>query len=180
MDGFVYCLDLNDGKEIWRFRTGDNILSTPQIIGKMVYIGSYDCNLYAINAENGREAWRFKTGGAVLNFAQFLVKDNIIYFGSWDSNLYAIDAKTGKELWRFKTGNGTMSSPLYYENTLYFGSKDGFIYALNMEGKEMWRYKSELYLHSTVIVEKNGIIYFGGGDYRYLYGYVYALSADGR
>jgi outer membrane protein assembly factor BamB len=61
-DGFVYCVDLRDGKERWRFRSGDPIVeSAPQLADLNgdgildIVFGSYDCRLYAVNGRGLRD-----------------------------------------------------------------------------------------------------------------------------
>ena len=51
--------------ELWRFKTGGSVLSSPAVSNGVVYVGCLDNNLYAIDAVTGTEKWRFKTGGYV-------------------------------------------------------------------------------------------------------------------
>ncbi len=48
MDGFLYALNASTGKEKWRFRTRDTILSSPVVADGTVYFGSDDGYLYAL------------------------------------------------------------------------------------------------------------------------------------
>ncbi len=66
-DGYVYAVDVESGKEKWRFKTGDVVYSSPAIAENTVYAGSHDGNMYAINADTGREKWRFQTGYRVYS-----------------------------------------------------------------------------------------------------------------
>jgi len=53
--------------ELWRFKTGDEVRSSPAVSNGVVYVGSMDSNLYAIDAMTGKEKWRFKTGNHVYS-----------------------------------------------------------------------------------------------------------------
>ncbi len=62
MDNYVYAIDSETGKDIWRFKTNGSIADgSPVYNNGVIYIGSYDRYLYAIDAKKGREIWRFRT-----------------------------------------------------------------------------------------------------------------------
>jgi len=102
-DGNLYAITLKDGREIWRFRTGGTIGSTPHAHNGILYVGSYDEHLYAINPD-GQMIWKFKTGGPISSSAA--IDNNVLYIGSWDTFLYAVSLKGPEILWRFQTGYG--------------------------------------------------------------------------
>ena len=85
---------------LWKFKTNDEIKSSPAIDEGLVFIGSSDANVYAIGLENGNLVWSYKTGGAVE--ATACVADGSVFIGSSDSFLYALDAKTGRLKWNTK------------------------------------------------------------------------------
>jgi len=68
-DDNIYALDIKTGGEVWRFPTGDQIVSSPAVAGDLVYIGSNDANLYALDIATGEEVWRFTTGRRVESSA---------------------------------------------------------------------------------------------------------------
>lgn len=171
-DNYVYALDVESGKELWRFRAHGQIFSTPAISGNMLFVGSYDKNIYALTIE-GKEVWRFTTGREVASSP--FVHDNLVIVGSRDGYVYALDKKTGKNIWKFKTGDWVVSSPVVWKDKIYIGSFDENIYCLSLEGKELWRFKmgAEIWaLHQSPTIHK-GVLYFSSMD-----GYLYAVDAD--
>ncbi|NCC33058.1 MAG: hypothetical protein EOM24_13745 [Chloroflexia bacterium] len=50
VDGYVYCVDANNGTLIWKYKTEAAVVSSPFIHDGIVYIGSLDYNLYALKA----------------------------------------------------------------------------------------------------------------------------------
>jgi outer membrane protein assembly factor BamB len=89
-DGFLYCLNASDGKEIWQRRGGSDahmILGNDHMVSK----------------------WPARGGAAI--------KDGIVYFaaGIWPSEgifIYALDAKTGDVIWlNDKSGGMEMDQP---------------------------------------------------------------------
>jgi outer membrane protein assembly factor BamB len=173
-DSYFYCADTKTGKEIWRFRTGDWVASAVSIHENRIFIGSFDGNMYCLNAATGREIWRFKTGAEVFNIHPFLINNEIIYFGSLDSFIYAVSIETGKEVWRFKTGKyGNCCAPVLCKNFLLQASRDGFLYALSLEGKELWRFNYGKVIGPLVVHDDK--IYVCGED-----SYLCCLDMEGK
>ena len=50
---------------LWKFKTDDEINSSPVIADGLVFVGSSDANVYAIDLEDGDLVWSYKTDGAV-------------------------------------------------------------------------------------------------------------------
>ncbi len=50
-DGFFYALDVNSGKEKWKFELGAPILTSPAISGDMLYIADFSGNVYAFSSK---------------------------------------------------------------------------------------------------------------------------------
>ena len=108
MDGYLYAVDSQTGRELWKFEAGHPVISTPAVADGTVYFGSgcvgefclrrpdSDYNFYALDSQTGQEIWRFKTGGGVASSP--LVADDLVYFGSEDQHVYALDRQTGQEI----------------------------------------------------------------------------------
>ncbi len=45
-DGHLYCLDLESGKELWKYVVGLPVMSTPLVTGNALYVAAYDGRLY--------------------------------------------------------------------------------------------------------------------------------------
>jgi hypothetical protein len=61
IDGYVYCLNERKGNVIWRFSTGESIVTSPVALDKTVYVISQRANMFAVDAATGSERWA--TGG---------------------------------------------------------------------------------------------------------------------
>jgi len=86
----------------WKFKTGGEVVSSPAVVGGVVYVGSNDGRLYAIDEATGSLKWKLATGARVSSSPA--VADGVVFFGSYDGNFYALDAATGKVMWKFKNG----------------------------------------------------------------------------
>lgn len=178
----------------WKFRTGARVISSPAVVGGVVYVGSADHFVYALDAASGRVRWRYRTGGAVNSSPA--VAGGTVFVVSADGNLHALDAIDGKPRWTFRTRgerrftapgiHGAMprtetmpdpfdvflSSPAVAEGTVYFGSGDHHVYALDAQtGSLRWRFETGDVVHASPAVA-GGVVYIGSWDRNF-----YALDA---
>jgi len=86
--------------ELWKFRTGGFVDSSPAVVDGIVYFGSWDKSLYALKSRTGELLWKFDTGDCVDSSPA--VDGGKVYFGSWDRNIYCLNAETGREVWRYE------------------------------------------------------------------------------
>jgi len=169
MDGNVYALGADHGRERWCFPTDAKVDSSPVVANSTVYIGSSNGNVYALNASNGEERWRFRTDGPVKSSPA--IADDTVYVGSHDGCLYALDATDGTERWCFQTDSCVGSSPAVVNDTVYVGSSDNHVYALDtLNGTERWHFETEGWVVSSPAVTYD-TVYVGSCDNR-----VYALD----
>jgi len=52
-DGWVYCLDADDGDLIWSYPTGGWVFSSPAVAGERVFVGSDDHKVYCFARPTG-------------------------------------------------------------------------------------------------------------------------------
>jgi len=162
---FLYALDVETGKEIWKFRAGDCAGNYPPVVaGEFVFFGSYDGYLYMLKKKSGELVWRFKTGGKVVSGVT--CSEGRVVFGSRDCYVYCLDIN-GNEMWRFRTGNQILSTPAIIGGKVYIGSYDGCMYCLDFEiGKEIWRFRTGGAVGSLAPMNiKDDKMFFGSWDF---------------
>lgn len=162
---FLYALDVETGKEIWKFRAGDCAGNYPPVVaGEFVFFGSYDGYLYMLKKKTGELVWKFKTGGKVVSGVA--CSDGRIVFGSRDSYVCCLDMD-GNEIWRFRTGDQIISTPAIVDGSVYIGSYDGCMYCLDFEtGKEIWRFRTGGAVGSLAPMNIKGEkMFFGSWDF---------------
>jgi outer membrane protein assembly factor BamB len=179
----------------WKFKTAGRVLSSPAVIGDVVYVGSTDGSLYAVNRSDGTERWKFTTRGPIASSPA--VAAGLVYISSVDGNVYAVDAATGATQWTFATQGERrftapgihgaiprtermpdpfdvfLSSPAVAGGTVYIGSGDQHVYALDAAtGVLKWAFATGDVVHASPAVV-DGVVYIGSWDRN-----VYALAAD--
>jgi len=202
LDGHLYAVDQETGKEKWNFKSRMPIASSPALSADTVFFVSSAGALAAIDLVTGKPKWVFaaeferkfeaKNLHGYPSPAQTIpdawdiftsspaVADGKVYFGSGDGNVYAVDAKTGVLQWKFPTQDVVHSSPAVVNRTVYIGSWDSRLYAIDAEtGQEKWSFKSgeDPVIHNQVGFQSSpavvdGTIYVGCRD-----AHLYALDA---
>jgi outer membrane protein assembly factor BamB len=178
----------------WKFKTSGRVISTPLVVGEVVYVGSTDGGLYAVNRADGTQRWKFETEGAVNSSPAF--HDGVVYVASLDGNFYAVDAASGTQRWRFATKGERrftapgihgatprtermpdpfdvfLSSPAVSDGVVYFGSGDQHVYALDAATSALkWSFAAGDVIHASPAVS-GGLVIIGSWDRN-----LYALDA---
>lgn len=175
----------------WSYATqGSWVNSTPSIAdGGTIYTTANDCShncdsgVFAMNP-NGTLKWIFLPPNGVLEGSVVVGKDGTLYFtakGEDDprkANFYAITPE-GKEKWKFPLQNGASITPaITPDGKIYFGDWGGIFYALDLNGKELWRVQTPPAfeaLSSSPAIGVDGTIYFGT-----VAKYFYAYTPEGK
>lgn len=66
-NGNIYALAAATGKKKWSYSTGEQVFSSPAVVGGTVYAGSANGTIYALNADTGALQWSHPTGKAVYS-----------------------------------------------------------------------------------------------------------------
>ena len=172
-DHHLYCLDAQNGNQIWQFLARGAIYSTPTVANGIVYFGAEDGYIYALDAQSGALRWRYQTGAGVES--QPAVSDDVLYVGSNDGHFYAFDASSGKRYWRSYIGANEQTDslanldistqPAIYRSIVCI-STETTVYAFDIkDGKRRWPSAVSDTLNSGIsspqIVVANDLIIFG-------------------
>lgn len=181
-----------DGTLKWEYEAAGSswVNSTPSIADDgTIYTTANDCKrncangVFAMNPD-GTLKWTFLPPNGVLEGSVVIGKEGSLYFtakGADDprkANFYALNSD-GTLKWRFPFQNGASITPgLSDDGKIYFGDWGGIFYALDLNGKELWRvqtpsaYES---LSSSPAIGSDGTIYFGT-----IANYFYAYTSEGK
>jgi eukaryotic-like serine/threonine-protein kinase len=202
LDGHLYAIDQDTGKEKWTFKSSRPIASSPAVDRGTLYFVSNVGALVALDVATGQPKWvfaaeyerKFEAKGlhGYPSPAQTIpdawdiftsspaVAGGKVYFGGGDGGVYAVDAATGLLQWKFSTKDVVHASPAIAGNTVFIGSWDSYLYALDADtGLLKWSFKSgeDPATHNQVGFQSSpavvdGTVYVGCRD-----AHVYALDA---
>lgn len=141
-DPAVRALDLETGRELWRFRSPDaqGYVSSPSVSDGRVYLaqGMDQPRLYALDAATGALAWTTPLGSATPQpfLSSPVLAGGLLFIGTGPTqpdgaggSLEALDAGTGALRWSTATAGAVVASPAVAEGEVVVGDLSGTIYA---------------------------------------------------
>ena len=154
-DRNLYGLDLETGKELWKYQLGEKFFSSPVICDGIVYVCSLKFNgtltdryLRAIDLKTGQQLWQFKLEfqpssllyGSVPSSP--VVSKGVVYIGG-NGYLYGIDISSTELVSSFKTTkNMPLTPPALKDDLICVASGDGYLYAIELStGQQKWQYE---------------------------------------
>lgn len=190
----------DDQKSIFGFANAkDKTRTSAAVPGRVFRIDiSEDKVKYAstVNAKGQSVPMNYKG----QNINPLIYKNGRLYGATWEGTnnsgkttdpgtVFCVDASTMKVLWKFQDkGNGGFYWDGAYitDNGKYtvIGSEAGNVYVLNSNGKEVHkdkRFTADSSIHSTIVSDNQGYLYFVSSNNTKSTGYLYKLklSADG-
>lgn len=173
--GIFYAIDLQSGKELWRYEAESAISGAAAIFGARVFFGDTGGTFYALNIEEGIEAWTYEVDGKIEGGPNLLHTDDGIvrvFFGSEDTYLYCVNGANGELLWKHETDNQVVATPSIInsadEQAVAFGGCDGVLHIVpvvksNVDAKAAIEVGSYIANSSSV---RDGIAYVAhdGGE----------------
>jgi outer membrane protein assembly factor BamB len=167
--GGVVALDSASGRVRWRAAIGV-VESSPLVVRRTVYVGSWDHHVYALDARTGRVRWRFESRDRVK--AGPALAHGHLYIGSYDGRMYALDAGTGKLQWSAEGGNFYATPSVAY-GKVYAGATNGVIYAYDASsGGLAWSAPTGSFVYASAAVWRD-TVYVGSYDHSF-----YAFDAQ--
>jgi outer membrane protein assembly factor BamB len=181
-DGWVRGYEAQSGKKLWEFdtnpkesvwpRTRNEVISTPVIVGNVVYIangqdpehGEGVGHFYAIDGTKRGDItktgliWHYEKIRRSISTAA--VADGLVYISDFSGYLHCLDAKTGQPYWTHDMLAAIWGSPFVADGKVYLGDEDGDVVVM-AHGKEK-KLIAEINMGSAVyatVVPANGVMY---------------------
>ena len=158
-EGFVVAWNARNGRQLWRVRAG-TVESTPLLVGKMLYFGSWDHHLYAYRLRGQRRPllqWTFTADDQIV--AAPASAGNLVIVASSNGSVYGVDRKTGRERWhatsfsRFGSREYFYATPTVAYDRVFIGNADGTVYAFGASsGRLIWARQVGTYVYTAAAV----------------------------
>lgn len=162
LNGQLFCLNLQDGKPIWSYRSitdpdpkafAPGFKASPTVTADSIYIGDEDGVFHAIERATGKQRWTTKTGAEIVSSAT-CYQDKVL-FGSHDNVLYCVKAADGKQVWKFETQGPVNCTAAIVGNRTFVTGCDEHLRVINIDtGKEETDIHMATYLIASPAVIK--------------------------
>lgn len=181
-DSYIYALDRNAGKLVWKIATGGPVIASASKVssripagvnasGKAtkrsdgVLVGGSDGKLYAIEEAKGQVIWTFTSDGPITSAP--VTCGGRLYLTNRTGSLYALETTSGKQLWACKIPGSVAHSPAVDEERVYVGTADGGVFALDGKtGKMLWQCDLKASLAASPTLVNGKLMYLASRDGR--------------
>ncbi len=139
-DGYLYVVDLADGKVVGKFDSGAYIPGWPVNDGVSCYFGNYTGEFYSVNIKSCQKEWGFTAEDENIMKGPACSGGEVVFVDE-SGKLYCLNKVDGKEKWVFKVDNKTLTSPVIKGKSVFCCSENGWVYKLGLDdGKVEWKY----------------------------------------
>ncbi|MBN2423627.1 MAG: PQQ-binding-like beta-propeller repeat protein [Calditrichaceae bacterium] len=185
-DSYLYAIDAATGSEIWHYKSGNQIFTTPVKLDTIICFESGNI-LYGVNLQ-GELSWSFQLyDGPVQNMhdewdyyhSSPLVVEDTVYIGTEKGHVFGVNGRNGSEVFHCQTpgaGYTIETTPAVFNNKIYFGDWDGVFYAYNLSSETLvWQYDTKNdgtysgWVNAIVTdpVIHDGSVFFGGRNCKF-------------
>jgi outer membrane protein assembly factor BamB len=137
--GALVALDVRDGSVGWRWQAAGTIKGAIAVAGPRVIAASYfngGGDVACVEYRRRTPVWRRRFDGW-MNGA--LLHEDMVFAPSMNHHLYCLAASSGRTRWAFQAGGLVCALPLVHRDHVYFGAHDAVCYALDFDGRLVWR-----------------------------------------
>ncbi len=150
-DQYLYALDLNTGKQLWKFKADGPLWAAVAVDDKAAYLASMDHSLYAINLATGQKLWDLKLDAPMVA-TPVLDDQGILYLTTFNEEAVAVDTASHRVVWRVPITGRVWNPVLLHDGVLYFGTDANKIYALSADsGKTVWSQTADATTETTAV-----------------------------
>ncbi|MCA9087420.1 MAG: PQQ-binding-like beta-propeller repeat protein [Planctomycetaceae bacterium] len=169
LSGDLLCLELDTGKEVWKYQTGVDVppnelapgFNSPLTLApKTVLAGDDQGTMHAVDRASGEKKWSFATLGEIVGGGA-IVGDRLI-FGSHAEKLFALSLETGEPIWSVDTQGPVNGTPTVVDHfTFITGCSEPLMHVIDTNsGEKVGGIPLDALLLASA-AERDGILYFG-------------------
>ncbi len=133
--GEILGINSDNGKILYRKKTGRSFFCGSAVSGNVVYIGNDDGNLFALDLKSGNIIWKFQSGARITMTP--CVTSSEIYFGNLSGDLFCLGRDDGKLIWKTSTGGLLNATPYASNNYLVVTDLNDKFYFVRRDNGEI-------------------------------------------
>ena len=99
-DSYLYCLDADSGKLVWKYQSQDQIRCFPTVVDNLGFVAGCDGHLHVIDLRQGKAVGTVKIDSPTG--CSPAVMDGTVFVGTEGHAFLAIDPRQAKILWRYE------------------------------------------------------------------------------
>ena len=134
--GRLVALAISDGKVLWETAIAEphgrselerlvDISAEPQVVGRAVYVTSYQGRVAALDLESGRLVWTRD----MSSHAGLVVDDKAVYVTDSKGQVFSLDRRDGRALWKQdKLLARAVTAPAVYNDYVVVGDFEGYLH----------------------------------------------------
>jgi outer membrane protein assembly factor BamB len=160
---------------VWTHDTGNDLDSSPCVIGGKLYIAGENGNVRCLDPRTGRLIWKTFVGGigegtkpgSNGSETSPAIIGNELYGATFTGDLYSLDTMTGVKRWVANTGDDTDASIAIAGDYIYAGAQElaPLLYCFaRADGREIWRYTGNTKGYWSTPTVADGRVHVGGED----------------
>jgi outer membrane protein assembly factor BamB len=138
----------------------------------VVYL-AYQGYVMSVKATDGSLVWKFPSDKAAAKpfYAAPALSTGDLVVGDYGTTLYALDPANGNQKWMYDKGQGRwIGSPLIVGNVVLAPSADDNLYAFDLNGQLLWKFKSDQMIWAQPVSDGK-MVFQAGMDHK-----LYALN----
>ncbi len=146
-DGNFYGSDLT-GKKLWEINVVYPIVSSPLIMGELIFFITSDQRVFAYNAKDGNPLWKygmiFPDREHIWSAQSLAGRGDNLYVGLSDGYIISLSVEHGVVKWKERISTrgpftDVTAGPTLGENLVYAGTREGDIVAFDISsGRKVW------------------------------------------
>lgn len=132
-DGILHVLSTDGFEELCAVDTESYIPGSPAVVGRLVFVGTYDSGLVAADSENEKVLWAYGNSeeGAPFVSSPLVVGERVVACDK-EGTVHCVDF-SGKRIWMRKLEDGTVASPvLLGSDSVVVCDSSGNVYVLSV------------------------------------------------
>jgi outer membrane protein assembly factor BamB len=163
-EGALHCIDVKDGKRIWKTEGVERCDGAPGVGDEVIAFGSCLAKLH-IYDHTGAHLKDIEVGGEAQIAGGVALDGNRAYAGVRDGGMLCFDLDKGDVVWSSdESDDQTFSTPAVTETMVIYSSDNGWVYGVDkQDGSTLWHHDTNGGQPTSPVVASEQVIFSADG-----------------